>query len=60
MIDIKTEKLKKELDRAKIRTHTDRVYDSIQSLEWLRNVSCKHTEVDLIFNRLMCSFLLSD
>lgn len=36
MIDIKTDKLKKELDRAKIRTHTDRVYDSIQSLEWLR------------------------
>jgi hypothetical protein len=38
MIDIKTDKLKKELDRARIRTHTDRVYDSIQSLETLRNV----------------------
>jgi hypothetical protein len=38
MIDIKTDKLKKELDRARIRTHTDRVYDSIQSLERLRNV----------------------
>ena len=36
MIDIKTDKLKKELDRAKTRTYTDRIYDSIQSLEWLR------------------------
>ena len=36
MIDIKTERFKKELDRAKTRTYTDRIYDSIQSLEWLR------------------------
>ena len=36
MIDIKTDRLKKELDRAKTRTYTDRIYDSIQSLEWLR------------------------
>jgi thiaminase len=36
MIDIKTDKLKKELIGAKTRTYTDRIYDSIQSLEWLR------------------------
>lgn len=38
MIDIKTDKLKKELDKARVRTHTDRGYDSIQSLEWLRYI----------------------
>ena len=32
------DKLKKELNRARVRTHTDRLYDSIQSLEWLRYV----------------------
>jgi hypothetical protein len=36
MIDIKIDKSKKELEHARIRTHIDRVYDSIQSLEWLR------------------------
>jgi hypothetical protein len=38
IIDIKMDKLKKELNRARVRTHTDRLYDSIQSLEWLRYV----------------------
>jgi hypothetical protein len=35
IIGIKIDKLKKELNRARVRTHTDRLYDSIQSLEWL-------------------------
>ena len=38
IIGIKMDKLKKELNKARVRTHTDRLYDSIQSLEWLRYV----------------------